>query len=70
MEVVTLPGNHLTIMREPNVARLAEMLRERIAAADLLQETHKQPHQGAQQHRHRGAQASAHSDIGQSVAAE
>ena len=70
VEVVTLPGNHLTIMREPNVARLAEMLRERIAGADLLQETHQRPHQGAQQHRHRGAQASAHSDIGQSVAAE
>ena len=33
IDVVTIPGNHLTIMREPNVGRLAAELRARMDAA-------------------------------------
>ncbi len=39
VEVVSLPGNHLTIMREPNVARLADLLRARMDAAGLPRRT-------------------------------
>ena len=49
VEVVTLPGNHLTIMREPNVARLADVLRERIAAAELPGRAHRPAHRRAHQ---------------------
>ena len=63
VDVVTLPGNHLTIMREPNVARLADVLRARMSASGLPQPKQDGLHRGVRQ-------TSARATVKESIAAE
>ena len=34
LEALTVPGDHFTLLREPNAGALAELLRERLAAIE------------------------------------